>query len=83
MLTFLFCLAIYLLIAFVTSLAFLAQSRLVMDKASYASFDADMRIRIMVTGSALSMYLLLAFLMGICWPYTYYCRICDLIGGRW
>ena len=83
MLTFLFCLAIYLLIAFVTALAFLAQSRLVLDKVSYIQFNHDMRLRILCTGSALDMYLLMAFLMGICWPYTYTCRLWDLIGGRW
>lgn len=83
MLTFLFCLAIYLLIAIITALAFLAQSRLVLDKVSYAQFNAEMRVSIMLTGTAIWTYLAMAFLLGICWPYTYYCRICDLFGGRW
>lgn len=83
MLTFLFCLAIYLLIAIVTALSFLCQAPWVLDKVSYAAFHADMRLRILYTGSALSMYLFVAFLMGICWPYTYVSRLWDLIGGRW
>lgn len=83
MLTFMVCLAIYLLITLVTTLAFLAQSRLVLDKVSYAQFNAEMRVSILLTGSAIWTYLAMAFLLGICWPYTYYCRIRDLIGGRW
>lgn len=81
MLTFLFWVAIYLLIALVTTLSFLAQAPWVLTKESYAQFDHEMRIRIMITGTALGMYVLVACLLGICWPYTYWCRFWDKFGG--
>lgn len=75
MLIFLTCVAVYLMIALITALSFLAQYPWVLSKQDYAAFNHDLRIQVMITGSALSLWLTIASLMGICWPYVYFHRI--------
>lgn len=75
MLTFLICLTVYLGITILTVLSFLSQAPWVMSKQDYAVFNHDMRVQVMITGSALSMWLTIAVLVGIFWPYVYFHRI--------